>query len=254
MKLKCAIVRKPGRSLVNGITTADLGQPDYQLALAQHAGYVQALEDCGLQVRVLDANEDFPDSTFIEDVALLTPHCAVILNPGAPTRRGETGGMDPILGEYFQEVHRIEAPGTVEGGDILQVGDHYFIGLTERTNQAGAEQVIGVLERFGLAGSLVPVEGMLHLKTGIAYLDHHLVLANQALLELEAFQGYPILEVDPDEAYAANCLAINGRVLLPAGFPKTLAAIQEAGYIVDTVDVSEFRKLDGGLSCLSLRF
>ena len=254
MKFNRAITRKPGRSLVHGITSADLGQPDYQLALEQHAGYVQALEDCGLRVRVLEAEEDYPDSTFLEDVALLTPHGAVILNPGAPTRKGETAGIDRVLGEYYQTLYQIEDPGTVEGGDILQIGDHYHIGLTDRTNRAGAEQVIAYLQRWGLSGSTVPVKDMLHLKTGIAYLDHHLVLANQALLEMEVFHGYPVLEVDPDEAYAANCLAINGRVLLPAGFPKTLALLQEAGYQVQTVDVTEFRKLDGGLSCLSLRF
>lgn len=249
-----AIVRKPGKSLVNGITTADLGQPDYQLALDQHAGYVQALEDCDLRVTVLEAKEDYPDSTFLEDVALLTPHCAVILNPGAPSRKGETAGIDRVLGQYYQTLHRVEDPGTAEGGDILQIGDHYYIGLTERTNQAGAAQVIAFLERWGLSGSTVPVKNMLHLKTGIAFLDRHLVVSNQALLEMEAFQGYPVLEVDPDEAYAVNCLAINDRVLLPAGFPKTLALLQEAGYRVQTVDVTEFRKLDGGLSCLSLRF
>jgi dimethylargininase len=249
-----AIVRKPGRSLVHGITSADLGQPDYQLALAQHAGYVQALEDSGLQVRVLEAQEDYPDSTFLEDVALLTLPGAVILNPGAPTRKGETDGIDRVLGEYYQTLHRVEDPGTVEGGDILQIGKHYYIGLTERTNRAGAEQVIAILERWGLTGSMVPVKNMLHLKTGIAFLDHHLVIANQVLLELEVFQGYPILKVDPEEAYAANCLEINGRVLLPAGFPKTRNLIEDAGYTVRVVEVSEFRKLDGGLSCLSLRF
>ena len=249
-----ALDRTPGRSLVAGITTADLGQPDHGMALKQHAAYIQALEGCGFQVRVLDASEAYPDSTFIEDVALLTPQCAILLNPGAPSRKGETAGMDKVLGEYFPQVHRIEEPATVEGGDILQVEDHFTIGLTERTNRMGAEKVIEILERSGLSGSVVPVQDMLHLKTGIASLSRHLVIADQALLAHPAFQDFPTLRVNPEEAYAANCLEINGTVLLPAGFPRTRRLLQDAGYDVAAVDVTEFRKLDGGLSCLSLRF
>jgi len=254
MEYTRAIVRIPGRSLVQGISTANLGKPDYDLALVQHAAYVQALEDCGLQVRVLEANEDYPDSTFVEDVALLTPHCAILLNPGAPSRKGEIAGMDQILAEYYQAVHRVENPGTVEGGDILRVGNHYYIGLTERTNQAGAQQVAAILESYGMSGSTVAVQDMLHLKSGVANLGSFLVITGQSLLKQEAFQDFSILEVDPDEAYAANCLALNGTVLLPAGFPKTLAALQAADFTVKTLEVSEFQKLDGGLSCLSLRF
>lgn len=254
LKFSRAIVRTPGKSLVQGISTANLGKPEYQLALIQHAAYVKALEECGLHVRVLEADEDYPDSTFLEDVALLTPRCAVLLNPGAPSRKGETAGMDQVLGDYYQAVHRVKNPGTVEGGDILQVEDHYYIGLTERTNQAGAEMVIAILERCGLTGSMVPVREMLHLKTGLAYLDGQLAIADEDLLQFEAFEDFPILQVDPEEAYAANCLNINGTVLLPAGYPETELLLREAGYPVKTVDVSEFRKLDGGLSCLSLRF
>jgi dimethylargininase len=158
MKFTQAIVRTPGKSLVRGITTANLGPPGYKRSLEQHAGYIRALQDYGLQVRVLGADEDHPDSTFLEDVALLTPHCAILLNPGAPSRKGETKGMDRILAEYYGSVHHIQDPGSVEGGDILQVESHYYIGLTERTNQAGADQVIRILESYGLTGSMVPVK------------------------------------------------------------------------------------------------
>jgi dimethylargininase len=254
MKFTQAIVRTPGKSLVRGITTANLGPPGYKRSLEQHAGYIRALQDYGLQVRVLGADEDHPDSTFLEDVALLTPHCAILLNPGAPSRKGETKGMDRILAEYYGSVHHIQDPGSVEGGDILQVESHYYIGLTERTNQAGADQVIRILESYGLTGSMVPVKDTLHLKSGIAYLGDNTIAVSGEFLDHQLFQGFTILGVPPDETYAANCLWINGTVLLPAGFPKTAAVIQEAGYSIRSVEVSEFQKLDGGLSCLSLRF
>lgn len=254
MKYTRAIVRTPGKSLVQGISTAGLGKPDFSLARSQHQVYIQALVDCGLQVRVLEAMEDFPDSTFIEDVALVTPHCAVQLSPGAPSRKGEEAGIDRILAEYYRNVHAIHVPGTVEGGDILQVGDHYFIGLTERTNPAGAAQLAGILQDYGFTASTVAVEDMLHLKTGLAWLDGRLLAASGALRQQDVFKEFPVLPVEPEEAYAANCLHLNGRVLLPAGFPHTEQMLRDEGFPVITVDVSEFRKLDGGVSCLSLRF
>jgi dimethylargininase len=162
--------------------------------------------------------------------------------------------MDSILVDHFENLHHIPEPGTVEGGDILQVEDHYFIGLTERTNQAGALAVITILEKYGLTGSQVPVKNMLHLKTGISYLNGQLLVAEEKLLYQGAFQDFPVLRVDPDEAYAANCLYINGRVLLPAGYPKTQRMLENEGFPVKTLDLSEYRKLDGGMSCLSLRF
>jgi dimethylargininase len=249
-----AIVRKPGKSLVNGLSTAGLGLPDYEKALIQHGEYIKALKECGLQVRVLEADERYPDSTFLEDVALLTQRCAIVLNPGAPTRRGETEGIEQLLADYYPELRRIEGPGKVEGGDILQVEDQFYIGLTARTNQAGAEELIAILEEFGFQASLVPVRGMLHLKTGVAYLNQGRMIAVPGFLPKGIFPDHALLEIPPEENYAANCLCLNGKVVLPDGFPRTEKAIRELGYPIRKVDTSEFRKLDGGLSCLSLRF
>lgn len=249
-----AIVRTPCSALVNGITTASLGRPDYQKALVQHADYIKALKECGLDVTVLPADENFPDSTFVEDVALMTPHCAIITNPGAQSRTEEVQLIKPVVRDFYQSVEAIEAPGTVEAGDIMMVGDHYFIGLSERTNQVGADQMIAILEKHGMTGSIVTLTEVLHLKTGLGYLEDNNLLACGEFLTKEDFQKYNILEVPAEESYAANSVWINDIVLTPKGFPKTKAIIEAAGYKVREVDVSEYQKIDGGLSCLSLRF
>jgi len=240
--------------MVSGISSANLGTPDYPKALVQHADYIEALKECGLQVTTLSADEDFPDSTFVEDVALMTPRCAIITNPGAPSRTLETRSMVNTIREFYTNVEMIETPGKVEAGDIMMVGDHYYIGLSARTNQAGAKQVIAILERYGLQGSIVELTEVLHLKTGLGYLENDNLLACGEFLSKPEFQKYHLLEVDPDEAYAANSVWVNGTVLTPKGFPKTKSLIESAGYKIREVDVSEFEKLDGGLSCLSLRF
>ena len=249
-----AIVRIPCRAMLNGLSSADLGLPDYQNALIQHADYIEALKGCGLQVTILPADERFPDSAFVEDVALMTPHCAIITNPGAITRTLETQSITETIREFYTTVEMIEAPGNLEAGDIMMVGDHFYIGLSERTNSAGAEQMIAILKKHGMQGSIVTLEEVLHLKTGLGYLENNNLLACGEFLDKPEFQQYEILEVDADEAYAANSVWVNGTVLTPKGFPKTTELIQSAGYKVRQVNVSEFQKLDGGLSCLSLRF
>jgi dimethylargininase len=249
-----AIVRKPGMSMIHGLSAAGLGTPEHALALIQHAAYVEALQACGLDVTVLDADERYPDSTFIEDVALLTRNCAIITNPGAPSRKGETAGIRPVLKDHFTHIEVVQEPGTVEGGDIMMAGDHFYIGLSDRTNLQGARQVIAFLEDHGLSGSTLPVGEMLHLKTGIAYLENNTIAATREALRIEDFHKFTSLEIAPEESYAANCLWLNGTVLVAKGFPKAAKTIKGAGYPIIEVDVSEFRKLDGGLSCLSLRF
>ncbi len=249
-----AIVRIPGRSLVSGLTSVDLGKPDYDLAIEQHSNYVEALRSCGVEVTVLEPDENFPDSTFVEDAALLTPRCAIITRPGALSRRDEVVLIEPVVQEHYAYIERINAPGTLEAGDVMMVGNHFYIGLSERTNEAGAIQLIRILEKYGMSGTMVKLEEMLHLKTGVSYLEQNNLLATGEFLDHETFQKFNILAVDEAEAYAANCIWVNETVLVPAGFPKTKSKIEAAGYKTIAVDVSEFRKLDGGLSCLSLRF
>ncbi|MCK4801973.1 MAG: hypothetical protein KAS84_08270 [Anaerolineales bacterium] len=249
-----AIVKTPGKSFVRGITTANLGPPDHAKALVQHREYIQVLEDCGLEVLVLEADEAYPDSTFVEDTALITPHCAIITNPGAPSRKGETGAIKEVLQNFFPELEEVQEPGTAEGGDIMRVGSQYFIGLSNRTNPEGAQQIITILEKYGLSGSVVQLEEVLHLKTGISYLERNTMVAAGEFLSKAEFKKYQILEITAREKYAANSLWVNGTVLVPQGFPQTQEAIEYMGYRTKAVDVSEFRKMDGGLSCLSLRF
>lgn len=248
------IARTPCKNMVAGITTADLGQPDYDKALIQHQNYLGALKQCGVKIMLLAADEDFPDSTFVEDTALMTPHCAIVTNPGAQSRKGEVIEMKKIISRFYKNVEQIEAPGTVEAGDIMMVGSHYYIGLSERTNEAGALQMIDILERYGMTGSMVTLSEVLHLKTGMSYLENNNLLACGEFLTKPEMQQYQLIEIDADESYAANCIWVNETVIVPAGFPKTQAAIEAAGYKTLSVDVSEFRKIDGGLSCLSLRF
>ena len=249
-----AIVRKPCPEMVHGITTAGLGLPDFATALLQHARYVEALERCGLRVLALDADSRFPDSVFIEDVAVCTPSFALVTNPGAPSRNGETAGIREVLNHFYDIVYAIEPPGTLEGGDVMLAGDTLYVGLSERTNPEGAGQLAEIARRHGLKTTPVPLSALLHLKTGIAYLENDNILIINELYTQEIWKPYRRIPVPDGEWYAANSLWINGTVLVPMGFPETCRRIGESGYRTIAVDTSEFRKLDGGLSCLSLRF
>jgi dimethylargininase len=190
----------------------------------------------------------------VEDTALITPHCAIITNPGAPSRKGEILEMKKVLIGRYGKVEEINAPGTLEAGDVMMVGSHYYIGLSERTNSLGAKQLIGILNKHRLTGSTVVLEQGLHLKSGVSYLENNNLLVTTSFMDKPEFQKFNQIIVDEDENYAANSLWVNGNVLVPEGFPKTKQKIEAYGYETIEVDVSEFRKLDGGLSCLSLRY
>ena len=240
--------------MVNGLTTAKLGKPDYDLACQQHEKYVEALQYCGLEVTVLPADNDYPDSTFVEDTALLTSECAIITMPGDPSRRGEIKSIHDIVSKYYDKIEQTSRPGTVDAGDIMMVGKHFYIGLSNRTNPEGANQVINILNKYGMIGSTIEVGDMLHLKSGVNYLENHVIAAVEEFRSHPEFQKFDIIKVDIDEAYAANCLWLNGKVLVADGFPKVKEMVKKYGYEIVTLSVSEFQKLDGGLSCLSLRF
>jgi len=254
LRFKNAVVRKPCKNMVKGLTTAKLGKPDFELACEQHENYIKALKTCGLKVDILDANEDFPDSTFIEDVALLTPHCAIITIPGAPSRKGEVDGVIKTIEKYYRNIEFIQEPATVEPGDIMMVGDHYYIGLSARTNLEGAQQMKKILNKYHLETTNVELYEMLHLKTGLAYLENNNLVATGEFLSSHVFKKFNIIEIEEKESYAANCIWINDKVIVPKGYPNAKLMIENSGYRTLEVDVSEFKKLDGGLSCLSLRF
>jgi len=252
-----AIVRPPDSRFAEGLTTAGLGAPILERALEQHARYCEALERCGLFLTRLDPDPRFPDGTFVEDAAVLTPGCAIVTRPGAESRQGEVAEIREALARFYRSIRAIEAPGTVDGGDICDAEGHFFIGISERTNEAGARQLAGFLEKEGYTSSFVDVRktrGLLHLKSGIAYLgDRRLVLID-ALAGREEFRGYDVVRVEASEEYAANCVRVNDRVFLAAGFPALEKSLIRLGCKVVPLEMSEFRKMDGGLSCLSLRF
>jgi dimethylargininase len=249
-----AIVKIPCANMISGLTSANLGSPDYLNALVQHQYYINAFRKCGLEVKILDEDENYPDSTFVEDTALLTPSCAIITNPGAPSRKGEILEMKKVLIGLYGKVEEIKDPGTLEAGDVMMVGNHFYIGLSNRTNLAGAIQLITILNKYGLTGSTVSLEKVLHLKSGVSYLENNNLLVTSEFVYKPEFQKFNLIVIDDDESYAANSIWINGNVLVPQGFQKTKKKIERLGYTAIEVDVSEFRKLDGGLSCLSLRF
>lgn len=255
--LRNAIVRTPSENFADGLTTAHLGLPDVRLAQAQHAAYCAALDACGLAVTRLQADPQYPDSTFVEDTAILTERRAILTRPGAPSRAGEVDAIRGPLSKFYSEFAEITGPGTLDGGDVCEIDGHFLIGISERTNEEGARQLSRFLEADGHTATLVDargIDGILHLKSGIAYAGSGRVVATPALAVHPALRGYQVVQVDPGEAYAANCVRVNDRLLIAAGHPKLEAALRHHGVSVLPLEVSEFEKMDGGLSCLSLRF
>lgn len=254
---KNVIVRKPGKSISEGITlNGELGKPNYELALEQHKVYVEALKKCGVKVEVLEALDKFPDSCFVEDVAVLTKKCAIITNPGADTRNEEIKYIVETIKKFYSEdkIEYIKSPGTLEGGDVMMVNDHFYVGESARTNIQGINQFINILEKYNLTGSKIELEEVLHLKTGVNYIENNTMLVSGEFINKEEFKDYKKIIIPNEEGYAANCIYLNGIVIVPKGYEKVEKLIKSAGYKVLVVDTSEFKKIDGGLSCLSLRF
>jgi dimethylargininase len=248
---RIAITRKPGINFSKGITNADLGLPDYIKASAQHTAYIAALEQCGLTVITLEADERFPDGCFVEDTAVVTPEIAVISRPGADTRRDEIISMEEQFARHRPVVH-ITAPGTLEGGDVFQTGTSVFIGIGNRTNEAGAAQLAAYLEPFGYACYFVPVKTVLHLKTGITPIGNNRLISIPELAGHPSFNPFEVITAAPEEHYAANCLLVNDTLIIPAGFPILKSILTEQGDHFIEVEMTEFEKMDGGLTCLSV--
>lgn len=252
---KQIIVRIPARSVVDGITSQDMGKPDVDLTLEQHQKYIETMKKTGVDVRILSADERFPDGNYVEDVAVLTDKCAIITNPGAESRKDEIHGMVDVLKDYFDDIEYINSPGELEGGDVMRVGDHFYIGQSKRTNREGADQFIAILEKYGYTGSTIPVTEVLHLKTGITYMEDGNMLAIGEHTRNKVFTDkYNVIEIPSDESYAVNCIRMNDYIVMPEGFSKTRKILDDLGYDVFETPMSEFEKMDGGLTCLSLRF
>lgn len=253
-----AITRKPCKALIDGISTSMFGEgtPDYERAIGQHNKYVETLRSLGLEVLDLPGDERYPDSCFVEDPAVVMSECAIITNPATDSRNGEKHEIISAIKEFYtdDQIFHIEAPGTMEGGDVMLVGKHFFVGQSERTNEEGARQFNEIVTKFGYTSSTVPVTEGLHLKDFVIYLENNNMLVSQTMNEMEAFKDFNRYVVDTDELYAINSMNINGTVLIPQGHPKTQKVIEDLGYPVILMDTNEFRLIDGSLTCLSLRF
>jgi len=261
MRFTRAIVRRPSHNFASGLSSAGEGPPDVAQALAQHQGYCDALRDCGLQLTFLEPDPAFPDGTFVEDTAIVTARGAILTRPGAPSRSGEVDRVAVALREFYAELRHIAAPGTVDGGDVCEADGHFVIGVSARTNEAGAKQLAEHLRHLDYTATIVDIRsaaGLLHLKTGIAYLGDGAWVVDAAIGDtLRSWSALPVgdlITVGVEEAYAANCVRVNDAVLLPASYPRVAAALRDKGFWPVLLEMSEFRKMDGGLSCLSLRF
>lgn len=253
MKVAHAIARRPGNKMAAGITTSTLGAPDYHKALEQFDAYVKTLKDCGVAVIVLDPLEGYPDAHFVEDTAVVTAEVAVITNPGAESRKGEVASIAAAL-QPFRKIVRVRQPGSIDGGDVLMIGDHLFIGLSDRTNAQGAQQLGDALAGFGYTWTTVPVDAGLHFKSSVNAVDANTLLTTKSFADHPALSDFQRIVVSRKEQYAGNTLLINDRLIMPAGFPDTRRQLSALGKRIIELDTSEFRKMDGGLTCLSLRF
>lgn len=236
-------IRPPG-----SVDPIDLG-----LARDQHRRYCSVLESLGLELIVLEPDDDYPDCCFVEDTAVVVGDSAMILNPGAPSRVGEGTAVREVL-EPYKSVTVMTAPATLDGGDVLLAGGRYFVGLTERTNREGFESFEWLARENSYKATAVAMKNILHLKSACTYLGGESILAASGYFDESIFCNYTLIRVSKIEEYSANCVAVNGKVIVIAGYPQTKAAIEAAGFETIEVEMSEFKKGGGSLTCLSIIF
>lgn len=252
MQHRTVLMREPGASYPEATVRERASSPiDLACARAQHLELRGLLERLGLETVVLPAADELPDSVFVEDPALVRGDRAILLRTATPARRGEAEALAPVL-ERYKRVERLEAPACADGGDLLDAGKVLFAGLSERTNRAACEQLQELLPELRVLPVEVRGTGLLHLKSGATYLGRDTLLVAPGRFDSEAFRGYTLLETAPAEDAAANAVVAGGAVILPAGHPRTEVRLRERGFRVETADISEFAKGDGGLSCLCL--
>ena len=249
-----AIVRQPAKSIINGLRAVDVGSPDYDQMICDHNDYVEALASAGVKVISLTALDKFPDGQFVEDTALCLPEAAILMRPGAQSRLGEICEIEPQLRDLFKAVFAIEQPGHIEGGDILVTGKEILVGRSERTDKNGVRQLSEIVIPLGyVIREVFTPPGILHFKTDCSLLGPDEILSTKRLQESGCFDGYQVITVADGEEAAANAIRVNDYVIMPAGFPKTKAILEDHGYKVKVINNTECAKLDGGMSCLSLR-
>ena len=226
---------------------------DIGKAETQHQRYTEALVNLGVRVIALAAEPDLPDAVFVEDPVVMVDEVAIIARAGAESRRGEADSVARALAP-FRPLRYLKEPATLEGGDVLRVGRDIFVGLSPRTNKEGVRQLAAELTPFGYTVRPVVVRGALHFKTACSYIGDNALLVNREWLDEAALEGHKLFDVAEDEPWAANALRIGKTVLLPAGFPHTEAKLRDAGFSVQTVDVSELQKAEGSVTCMSVIF
>lgn len=248
-----AIVRNPGPDAAEGLTT-QTGAPPHLVQLhQQHAAYCQALSALDVKMIHLDPAPGFPDAYFVEDTAVVTPEVAVIARPGARQRRGEEQAVAQMLQNY-RPLKAIQPPGTLDGGDVLIVDRYVFIGRSGRTNHHGADQLTRILSRYDYHCTHVPVQNGLHLKSSVNSLGDRQLLLLASWADRPEFKDFDKILVDPSEAHACNTLWLNGHLVMPEGYPQTRARLIATGKPLLALATSQFHRMDGGLTCLSIRF
>ena len=249
------IVRTPSHSVVNGLRADDRGNPTYEGVKAEHDAYIAAMRDAGVEVTVLPALEAFPDSIFVEDPALVFTEGAILLRPGAETRVKETAEITPTLHNMFETVLDLPSPGFADGGDVLTTPKSVMIGLSARTDKAGAEALVGCIEKLGRKAEIVATpEGVLHFKTDCSLLDDESVLSTARLARSGVFKDFKQIIIPEGEEPAANALRVNDVVMVGSDFPRTIEMLDTLGYKVVPMKTTEIGKIDAGLSCMSLRW
>lgn len=250
-----ALCRVPANSVTNGLRATDHGDPDYTKFLQHHALYVEALSAAGCKVTVLEALEAYPDSVFIEDAALCLAGTAIVLRPGAKSRFGESATLMPSLQTQFKRVVNLAGNGYVDGGDVLVTEQEVLVGLSTRTNQAGFDNLSKLVDQLGYTARKINTPAdILHFKTDCGLLDSNTIFSSEALAATGCFADYNVIIAPENESAAANLIRVNDTVFISEGYPKTQAVLSDAGYKVVCLPNSEAAKVDGGLSCMSLRF
>lgn len=252
--MKTAIIRQVSPAINRCELTHIAREPiDYERACVQHKQYEDALRSLEIDVISLDAESDLPDSVFVEDVALVLDECAIMLNPGASSRRPEVASVERALAPY-REIFRIQPPATVDGGDILQVGKNIYVGLSSRSTEEAIAQMQVILEPHSYKVRGVRVTGCLHLKSAVTQIGKNTLLINPKWVSKNAFPGMDIIEIDPSEPYAANAVLVDDSIIYPSSFPKTRAKIEQAGIDTLIVEADELAKAEGAVTCCSLIF
>ncbi len=252
-KFKRAIIRYPGEAVSTAISSRGLS-PDYHKAKVQHHRYKEVLENLGLKIYALQSLNEYPDSLFIEDPALVFDDTCIILRPGVASRFGESNVLERDIKDIFSKTYKIKS-GKIEGGDILRIGSHFIVGLSERTNEEGAKNLGEILGPLGLTLEISQTpKGILHFKSECALINEETILATEKLIRTGFFKKkYRLLKVPKGEELGANCLSINDHLLIPKGFGKIEELLSKEQKTI-VIDVSEMEKVDAGLSCMSLRW